>query len=160
MTGALETNVLIAHVTPQVHFHPGRAFPFAGLRGELTPAVAGMGAVSRGREEGARTSPCGRAQALSSERNLTKRDGRTGGMRSAGWAQRTTLKEEAMLTLFLNTRNWLNTGGGKGLAGYRWLLGLIATVLLVALALLGGFFLAYLVTAGTAGVAWSGGGAG
>jgi hypothetical protein len=65
-----------------------------------------------------------------------------------------------MLTLFLNIRNWLDTEEGHGLAGYGSLLGFIAAVLMLALALLGGFFLAYLGTAGTAGMAWSGGGAG
>jgi hypothetical protein len=82
MTGALETNVLIAHVPPQVHFHPGRAFPFAGARGELTLADAGMGAVSRGSEEGTGASACGPAHALFSERNLTNVMGEP-----ARWAQ-------------------------------------------------------------------------
>jgi hypothetical protein len=158
MTGAQETNVLIAHVTPQVDLHTGRAFPLPGARGGLTLADAGMGVVSRGREEGTGASPRGLAQAPSSERNTMKRDGRAGGMRSAGWAQRITLKEEVMmLILFLNIRNWLNTEEGKALPGYGSLLGFIAGLLMIAAALLGGFFLAYF---GTSVMGWFGGGAG
>ena len=65
-----------------------------------------------------------------------------------------------MLILYLNIRNWLYNEEGRGLAGYGSLLGFIAAVLMLALALLGGYFLAYLGTTGTAVAGWSGGGIG
>ena len=65
-----------------------------------------------------------------------------------------------MLILYLNIRNWLNTEEGQTLAKHGTLLGFIAAVLMLALALLGGYFLAYLGTTGTAVAGWSGGGIG
>ena len=47
-----------------------------------------------------------------------------------------------MLILTLNILHWLYSEEGWGLAGYGSLLGFIAAVLLVAVAMLGGFFLA------------------
>jgi hypothetical protein len=82
-------------------------------------------------------------------------------MGSDGWAQRRTLKEEAMLSiLILNIRNWLVAEEGQVLAKHGRLLGLIAAMLMVALALLGGFFLAYLGTEAAAAMGWYVGGAG
>jgi hypothetical protein len=70
----------------------------------------------------------------------------------------TTLKEVAMISiLFLSIRNWLVAEEGHILAKHGTLLGFIAALLMIALAMIGGFFLAYL---GTAGMAWAGGGAG
>jgi hypothetical protein len=62
-----------------------------------------------------------------------------------------------MLILFLNIRNWLDSEEGKSLPGYGSLLGFVAGLLMIAAALLGGFFLAYF---GTSVMGWFGGGAG
>jgi hypothetical protein len=65
-----------------------------------------------------------------------------------------------MLILFLNIRNWLSTDEGRILAKHGTLLGFIAALLMIALAMLGGFFLAYLGTEAAPAMGWAGGGAG
>ena len=82
-------------------------------------------------------------------------------MRSAGQAQLATLREEAMMSiLYLNIRNWLVAEEGQVLAKHGRLLGLVAALLMIALAMIGGFFLAYLGTEAASAMGWVGGGAG
>ena len=65
-----------------------------------------------------------------------------------------------MSILFLNIRNWLITDEGRILTKYGSVLGFIAALLLIAVALMGGFFLAYVGTEVAAATGWSVGGAG
>jgi Flp pilus assembly pilin Flp len=64
-----------------------------------------------------------------------------------------------MLIPVLNIRNWLNSEEGQDLAEYALLLGLIAVVVMVAVAALGDGLLAYFGSAAAAVMGWSGGGA-
>jgi Flp pilus assembly pilin Flp len=64
-----------------------------------------------------------------------------------------------MLVPLLNIRNWLNSEEGQDLAEYALLLGLIAVVVMVAVAALGDGLLAYFGSAAAAVMGWSGGGA-
>ena len=64
------------------------------------------------------------------------------------------------MTLFLNILNWLSAEEGQIPAKHGRLLGLIAALLMIALAMLGGFFLAYLGTAAATEMWWSVSGAG
>jgi Flp pilus assembly pilin Flp len=61
---------------------------------------------------------------------------------------------------FLSIRNWLRTEEGQDLAEYALLLGLIAVVVMVAVAALGDGLLAYFGSAAAAVMGWSGGGGG
>ena len=65
-----------------------------------------------------------------------------------------------MLNLYLNIQNWLNTEEGQDLAEYGLLLGLIAVVVMIAVALLGDSLLAYFSVLAAAVEGWSGGGTG
>jgi hypothetical protein len=65
-----------------------------------------------------------------------------------------------MWILFLNIRNWLAAEEGHILAKHGRLLGFVAALLMIALAMIGGFFLAYLGTEAAAAMGWAGGGAG
>jgi pilus assembly protein Flp/PilA len=63
-----------------------------------------------------------------------------------------------MLNLHQNIRSRLNPEEGQDLAEYGLLLGFIAVVLMVAVALLGDSLLAYFGTLATAVEDWAGGG--
>ena len=65
-----------------------------------------------------------------------------------------------MLILSLNILNWLKSEEGQDLAEYGLLLGFLAVVVMIAVATLGFYLLAYFGTVGTAVMAWSGGGVG
>jgi pilus assembly protein Flp/PilA len=65
-----------------------------------------------------------------------------------------------MLNLYLSIRNWLNSEEGQDLAEYGLLLGLIAVVVMIAVALLGDSLLAYFNVLAAAVEGWSGGAAG
>jgi Flp pilus assembly pilin Flp len=65
-----------------------------------------------------------------------------------------------MMFSFLNIRNCLNSEEGQDLAEYALLLGLIALVVMIAVAALGDGLLAYFGSAAAAVMGWSGGGAG
>jgi pilus assembly protein Flp/PilA len=65
-----------------------------------------------------------------------------------------------MLNLYLNIRNWLNAEEGQDLAEYGLLLGLIAVIVMVAVAVLGESLLALFDRLAAAVAAWSGGGTG
>jgi pilus assembly protein Flp/PilA len=65
-----------------------------------------------------------------------------------------------LLNLYLTIRSWLNTEEGQDLAEYGLLLGLIAVVVMIAVALLGDSLLAYFNVLAAAVEGWSGGGTG
>ena len=65
-----------------------------------------------------------------------------------------------MLILSLNILNWLNSEEGQDLAEYGLLLGLIAVIVMIAVAALGNSLLAYFNRIAAAVAAWSGGGTG
>jgi pilus assembly protein Flp/PilA len=65
-----------------------------------------------------------------------------------------------MLNLYLNVRNWLNTEEGQDLAEYGLLLGLIAVIVMIAVAALGDSLLALFDRLAAAVASWSGGGTG
>jgi pilus assembly protein Flp/PilA len=65
-----------------------------------------------------------------------------------------------MLNLYLSIRNWLNGEEGQDLAEYGLLLGLIAVVVMIAVALLGDSLLAYFNVLAAAVEGWSGGSTG
>jgi Flp pilus assembly pilin Flp len=65
-----------------------------------------------------------------------------------------------MMIVFSNIRNCLNSEEGQDLAEYALLLGLIAVVVMVAVAALGDGLLAYFGSASAAVMGWSGGGGG
>ena len=65
-----------------------------------------------------------------------------------------------MLNLYLNICNWLNTEEGQDLAEYGLLLGLIAVIVMVAVAALGDSLLALFNRLADAVASWSGGGTG
>jgi pilus assembly protein Flp/PilA len=60
-----------------------------------------------------------------------------------------------MEILFLSVRNWLNNEEGQDLAEYGLLLGLIAVVVMIAVALLGESLLAYFDVLDTAVAGWT-----
>jgi Flp pilus assembly pilin Flp len=60
-----------------------------------------------------------------------------------------------MEILFLSVRNWLNNEEGQDLAEYGLLLGLIAVVVMIAVALLGESLLAYFSVLATEVAAWT-----
>ena len=65
-----------------------------------------------------------------------------------------------MLNLYLNICSWLNTEEGQDLAEYGLLLGLIAVIVMVAVAALGDSLLALFNRLADAVASWSGGGTG
>jgi pilus assembly protein Flp/PilA len=65
-----------------------------------------------------------------------------------------------MLKLYLSIRNRLNTEEGQDLAEYGLLLGLIAVIVMIAVAALGDSLLALFNRLAAAVAAWSGGGTG
>ena len=65
-----------------------------------------------------------------------------------------------MLSLYLYIRNWLNAEDGQDLAEYGLLLGLIAVIVMVAVAVLGEGLLALFNSLAESVASWSGGGTG
>jgi pilus assembly protein Flp/PilA len=65
-----------------------------------------------------------------------------------------------VLILCLYVFNWLNSEEGQDLAEYGLLLGLIAVIVMIAVAALGNSLLAYFNRIAAAVAAWSGGGTG
>jgi pilus assembly protein Flp/PilA len=65
-----------------------------------------------------------------------------------------------VLILYLHVFNWLNSEEGQDLAEYGLLLGLIAVIVMIAVAALGNSLLAYFDTLSAAVGSWSGGGTG
>ena len=65
-----------------------------------------------------------------------------------------------MLSLYLKIRNWVDAEEGQDLAEYGLLLGLIAVIVMVAVAALGESLLALFNRLAAAVSAWSGGGTG
>jgi pilus assembly protein Flp/PilA len=65
-----------------------------------------------------------------------------------------------MLNLYLSIQNWLYAEEGQDLAEYGLLLGLIAVVVMIAVAVLGESLLAYFNVLAAAVAGWSGGGTG
>jgi pilus assembly protein Flp/PilA len=65
-----------------------------------------------------------------------------------------------MLYLYLKMRNWLNTEEGQDLAEYGLLLGLIAVIVMIAVAALGDSLLALFGRLADAVSSWSRGGTG
>jgi pilus assembly protein Flp/PilA len=65
-----------------------------------------------------------------------------------------------MLYLYLKIRNWLNTEEGQDLAEYGLLLGLIAVIVMIAVAALGESLLSFFDRLAAAIASWGGGGTG
>jgi pilus assembly protein Flp/PilA len=65
-----------------------------------------------------------------------------------------------VLILYLYVSSWLDSEEGQDLAEYGLLLGLIAVIVMIAVAALGNSLLAYFNRIAAAVAAWSGGGTG
>jgi pilus assembly protein Flp/PilA len=65
-----------------------------------------------------------------------------------------------VLILYLYVSSWLDREEGQDLAEYGLLLGLIAVIVMIAVAALGNSLLAYFNRIAAAVAAWSGGGTG
>lgn len=64
------------------------------------------------------------------------------------------------MLLYLYVFNWLKSEEGQDLAEYGLLLGLIAVIVMIAVAALGDSLLAYFTSIAASVSAWSGGGTG